>query len=62
MTKRKSPAPARVEIVWSKTGAIARPLKQDVDVWLAKGWQRITPEIEPEQISDDTPAQDAAGD
>ncbi|KGM50664.1 hypothetical protein [Pseudooceanicola atlanticus] len=62
MTKQKSPATERIEIVWPKTGAIARPLKEHLDVWLAKGWQRTSPEIGPGQASGDTPAQDASGD
>lgn len=62
MARKAKPASARVEIVWPKTGAVARPWPEDIDAWLAKGWQRVTTEIAPAPVADDTPDQDASGD
>jgi hypothetical protein len=44
MAKTKAkPASERVEVVWLPNGAIARPLKEDVQKWLDKGWQLVEP-------------------
>lgn len=34
----------RVQIVWPKTGATAKPLKGDLQQWLDNGWKLVEPQ------------------
>lgn len=41
-TEPKATKPERV-VVYNKRGAIARPLKEHLDTWLAAGWKLEKP-------------------
>ncbi|MEL7395404.1 MAG: hypothetical protein AAFN44_03425 [Pseudomonadota bacterium] len=34
---------SRVQLVWPKTGALATPMADQADAWLAKGWELVEP-------------------
>ena len=40
MSQKKTEEPETVELV-NEYGSIARPMKEDEDVWLATGWKRV---------------------
>lgn len=46
--KKRTAKPKRVEVVdthgkQGARGSIARPYENEIDAWLAKGWQRVNP-------------------
>jgi len=51
---KKKPAPERVQIVWPKTGATARPFAKDLQKWLDKGWKRVEPKHKAPKFGADT--------